>query len=304
VLGVGEAFNWPCATRIIANVLPPQDRGLGSGIFNSGAAVGSLVAPLLITPLALQFGWRVAFFAIGAVGLLWIPLWLWATRKTRVECAVAEQNPSARPGIVHWASDVFLRPGFWLLLVIGITVNPCWYFLNEWIPKYMHDARGLSFLSAGLVTIPIFVGGDLGNLLSGAVIKYLVFRGWSLRRARGTTLALAAALIAPATLLPLVTQTWIVVCILGFTALGITSFAANYTACQQDYSYANVGIVAGILGMSCNVVAAAVNPWIGRYVDATGNYTLIFASIGLLPAISLAAVVAFDALVHREGKPL
>ena len=53
LLGVGEAFNWPCATRIVANVLPPSDRGLGSGIFNSGAAVGSLIAPFIITPIAL-----------------------------------------------------------------------------------------------------------------------------------------------------------------------------------------------------------------------------------------------------------
>lgn len=306
MLGVGEAFNWPCATRIMANVLPPQDRGLGSGIFNSGAAVGSLVAPLLITPLAIQFGWRAAFVAIGAVGFLWVPLWLWATQKTRVECQATRQSPARRrvglSGVTRWMRDVLLQPGFWLLLVIGITVNPCWYFLNEWIPKYMHDKRDLSYLSAGLVTIPIFIGADLGNLLSGAMIKYLVFRGWSLRKARGTTLTLAASLIAPAALLPLADQTWIAVCILGFAALGITSFAANYTACQQDFSFANVGIVAGILGMSCNVIAAGLNPWIGRYVDATGNYTLIFLLIGALPVVSLGAVLTFDAMLHREDK--
>jgi ACS family hexuronate transporter-like MFS transporter len=310
VLGVGEAFNWPCATRIIADLLPPADRGLGSGIFNSGAAVGSLIAPLVITPLAIHFGWRTAFFTIGAIGFLWILLWLAITRKSSVRQALLGVRQAGRPrafgqaGVLtrlgRWAREVLLHPAFWMLLVMGLSVNPCWYFLNEWIPKYMHDQRGLGYLKAGLVTIPIFVGADLGNLLSGGLIKFLTLRGWSLRRARGTTLTLAALLIAPTGLLELTDDIWLAVVILGMAGMGITSFVANYTACSQDFSFANVGIVSGILGMSCNVLSASVNPWIGRYVDATGKYTLIFILMGILPAVSLAAVLLFDATIYRE----
>jgi len=311
VLGVGEAFNWPCATRIIADLLPPEDRGLGSGIFNSGAAVGSLIAPLLITPLAIHFGWRTAFFTIGAIGFLWVLLWLAVTRKASVRQALVASRPSGgprpfpQPGVLRrlgqWAREVLLHPAFWMLLVMGLSVNPCWYFLNEWIPKYMHDQRHLGYLTAGLVTIPIFVGADLGNLLSGGLIKLLTLRGWSLRRARGTTLTLAALLIAPTALLGLADDIWLVVAILGLAGMGITSFVANYTACSQDFSFANVGIVSGIMGMSCNVFAASVNPWIGRYVDATGKYTLIFILMGILPVVSLAAVLLFDATIYRKA---
>ncbi len=97
LLGVGEAFNWPCATRMVATMLPPEDRGLASGIFNSGAAVGSLAAPLIITPLAMAFGWRFAFFLMGALGGAWIVLWLYATRRARRPIA---RRP--RCG-THWA---------------------------------------------------------------------------------------------------------------------------------------------------------------------------------------------------------
>ena len=187
-----------------------------------------------------------------------------------------------------------------MLVVVAVTVNPCWYFLNEWIPKYMHDQRSMGYLSAGLVTVPIFLGADLGNLLSGAMIKFLRIRGWSLRAARGTTLAGCATLVGPVALITLFDSPVVAVLLLGLAGLGITSIVANYTACQQDLSFANVGAVAGILGMSSNVCAAVVNPYIGRYVDHTGNYTLIFVLMAVLPAVSVTAIILFDSLVHRQ----
>ncbi len=188
---------------------------------------------------------------------------------------------------------------FWMLVVVALTVNPCWYFLNEWIPMYMHDQRGLSFFSAGLVTVPIFLGADLGNLLSGGMIKFLTLRGWSLRAARGTTLAVCAALVGPVALITLFDSPVAAVLLLGLAGLGITSIIANYTACQQDFSFANVGVVAGFLGLSSNVCAAVVNPYIGRYVDATGHYTLIFVLMAVLPAVAVLAIIVFDSIIHR-----
>jgi len=313
VLGAGEAFNWPCATRIVANILPPEDRGLASGIFNSGAAVGSLIAPLIITPIAIRYGWRWAFFIIGAVGIFWIILWLASTRRGTPAYSAVGAGPSARQ---HETADtvsassgqrgagrVFWHPAFWALVTVAITVNPCWYFLNEWIPKYMHDQRGMGYVAAGLVTVPIFLGADLGNLLSGGLIKLLTMRDWSLRRARGFTLTLAASLIVPVVLIGQAKSAPVAIALLALAGLGITSIIANYTACQQDLSFANVGIVAGVLGMSSNVFSALVNPLIGRYVDRTGNYALIFALMAILPAMSLGAILVFDWLIHGRSKP-
>lgn len=312
VLGVGEAFNWPCATRIVANMLPPEDRGLASGIFNSGAAVGSLVAPVIIMPIAIRWGWRWAFFSIGAMGFLWIILWLTNTRPgTRAYSAVSsvpqssphiEAKQGGSSSVPQPAARVFSHPAFWALVTVAITVNPCWYFLNEWIPKYMHDQRGMGYLAAGLVTVPIFLGADLGNIMSGGLIKLLTMRRWSLRTARGFTLTLAASLVLPVALIGQVKSTPVAIALLALAGLGITSIVANYTACQQDLSFANVGIVAGVLGMTSNVFSALVNPLIGRYVDRTGNYTLIFVLVAALPAVSLAAILVFDALIHgRKG---
>jgi ACS family hexuronate transporter-like MFS transporter len=76
LLGVGESFNWPCALRVTARVLPPSDRSLGNGIFNSGAAIGAVVTPIVVTLLTEAFGWRASFVVIGAAGFVWVAAWL------------------------------------------------------------------------------------------------------------------------------------------------------------------------------------------------------------------------------------
>lgn len=76
LLGVGESFNWPCALRTTAIVLPPSDRSLGNGIFNSGAAVGAVVTPLLVPWLTVQYGWRTALVVTGVLGFVWVGVWL------------------------------------------------------------------------------------------------------------------------------------------------------------------------------------------------------------------------------------
>jgi ACS family hexuronate transporter-like MFS transporter len=76
LLGVGESFNWPCALQVTGRVLPAADRGLGNGIFNSGAAVGAVVTPIVVAFLVRVSGWRAAFLVIGAAGFIWVAAWL------------------------------------------------------------------------------------------------------------------------------------------------------------------------------------------------------------------------------------
>ena len=79
LLGMGESFNWPCALRVTSGVLPPADRSLGNGIFNSGAAIGAVLTPLIVTPLAVHLGWHYPFLILGFGGLLWVAAWIMLT---------------------------------------------------------------------------------------------------------------------------------------------------------------------------------------------------------------------------------
>lgn len=120
MLGVGESFNWPCALRITSRVLPPSDRSLGNGIFNSGAAVGAVLTPLIVVPLAARMGWRVPFRLLGVAGLVWVALWLLTTRH---RLAGDRRSPDVSPSLAAGPS----RPatasiGLALVVLAGLAV--------------------------------------------------------------------------------------------------------------------------------------------------------------------------------------
>ncbi|NUQ62363.1 MAG: MFS transporter, partial [Pirellulales bacterium] len=304
VLGLGEAFNWPCALRVTANMLPPEDRGLANGIFTSGSAMGAFLAPFIITPLAQAFGWRTAFFVIGALGAFWVLLWWMATRDPdalrRIGTDDYGPEERARPSLVAEITKMLRHPGFWLLLLVACTINPCTYVIADWIPKYMHDQRGFGLVSAGLISAPIFLGTDVGNIGGGGLVKYLTSRGWSLRRARGTVVGIASLLVLPAAGASYTDSPYLCVALLVIAMTALAAIGANYLAALQDISFASVGLVAGFLGAFGNVVGATVNPFIGQYVDRTGHYHLVFVVLALFPLIGMSALLAFDAIVVRR----
>jgi ACS family hexuronate transporter-like MFS transporter len=99
LLGVGESFNWPVALRVTSRVLPPSDRSLGNGIFNSGAAIGAVITPAAVTYLARSFGWQSSFAVIGSAGFIWVGVWLWLVRGElrRSLAAPVRKEPDADP---------------------------------------------------------------------------------------------------------------------------------------------------------------------------------------------------------------
>jgi MFS transporter, ACS family, hexuronate transporter len=135
LLGVGESFNWPCALRVTARVLPPADRSLGNGIFNSGAAVGAVVTPIVVTNLTLVMGWRAAFLVVGALGFVWVAAWLILVQgpQRRLLARVARPEPEDlrndfdRPGLSATAYGAFTLV---LVVAAGVGLSAFWWGLS------------------------------------------------------------------------------------------------------------------------------------------------------------------------------
>jgi ACS family hexuronate transporter-like MFS transporter len=307
LLGLGEAVNWPFSTRIVANMLPREDRGLGMGIFNSGAAIGAVIAPVVITPIAAAMGWRWAFLTIGAGGFLWVALWLWFTRGGRARAFANDptRTPAHRSLKEIWAPFrvILSQPAFWLLVLISITINPCWYFCCDWIPGYLKEQSGFSFLRAGLLSTFIFLGGDIGNYVGGGCVKYFTSRGWTMRKARSATVFLGATFGTSIIFVPHVQNPILAIALLAIAALGINTIVPNQTACQTEVSFENTAQLAGLTGLAANIFAALVNPRIGHYVDVTHHYDLIFYFVGVFPWIAAILIVVFDAVIAKRTPP-
>lgn len=116
LLGVGEAFNWPCALRVTGAVLPARDRSLGNGIFNSGAAIGAVLTPLTVPLLAYWFGWRIAFLMIGSIGFVWVIVWLLCTRG-RLPASISGASPGASKQAPGWVA----RLAFGLVVALALA---------------------------------------------------------------------------------------------------------------------------------------------------------------------------------------
>jgi ACS family hexuronate transporter-like MFS transporter len=144
-LGVAESFNWPCALRATAAVLPPADRSLGNGIFNSGAAIGAVLTPLLVSALAYYFGWRVAFAVVGVLGFVWVAVWLYVLtpeRSLRLNERAPRPEEPAR-GLSRRAQGLL---GGLAAASVVVSLSAIWYGPNAvWF--------GIALLMFGLLAI-------------------------------------------------------------------------------------------------------------------------------------------------------
>src|SRR4029077_9584773 len=93
LLGIGEAGNWPAGVKVATEHFPESERALASGIFNSGSAIGAILAPPIVAWILLRYGWPAAFVAVGAVGLIWLVLWLPGYRPPQAVAAELEEQP-------------------------------------------------------------------------------------------------------------------------------------------------------------------------------------------------------------------
>ncbi|HEY3057229.1 MAG TPA: MFS transporter [Thermoanaerobaculia bacterium] len=212
LLGAGEAGNWPGAAKAVAEWFPVRERAFGMAIFNSGAALGAVIAPPLIVFLQLRYGWQSTFLVTGTLGLLWLPLWLSVYRSPEKQeqhvILSAEEREGPQQGLtrsfavsadqddVKWR-DLLQHRQTWAIVLARFIVDPTWWLYITWLPKYLNDARGFSLTKIGLFAWIPYLAADIGSLLGGWLSGYLIARGWSVDRARKSVI-LGAALLMPA----------------------------------------------------------------------------------------------------------
>jgi ACS family hexuronate transporter-like MFS transporter len=282
LLGMGEAGNWPAGVKVVAEWFPEKERALASGIFNSGSAVGAIVAPPLIVYIVLHDGWKTAFVLVGASGLLWLLLW-WGIYRTPQSAVSAAAGSEER---VFSAIELLKTPFVFWFMIAKIFLDPAWYFYIFWFPEYLRRARGFELAAIGTYAwIPFAVAG-IGNLGGGWVASQLLSRGIRLAAARNITILAFALLMTAAIPAVLVPGAGWSIMLVSVAMMGYTGCTANVLAMPADVlpSSASASIY-GIASMGSGFGGMLFSLATGWLVDYF-SYVPVFAGFGLMPLLA------------------
>jgi MFS transporter, ACS family, hexuronate transporter len=286
LLGAGEAFNWPCALKVTNSLLPPKDRPLANGIFNSGAAVGAVAAPVVITLITIRFSWRTAFIVTGAAGGMWVLAWLWLTKD------ISEQLKGIRFPLKR-VFPILLRilsmPEFWILAISAIIINSVSYYLADWVPLYLETSRGFSFSIGNFLSIVVYGGSSLGSIFVGLFVRRLAARGTSVTSAKRWALFASCLLMLAAIPAGLIPYRYMAVVFLALTGMGVAGFLVIYQTLVQDLDPAYVGVSSGLLGGLGNIAYGYASPYIGLLGDRHRSF-LVLILAGVLPWLAFLAI--------------
>jgi ACS family hexuronate transporter-like MFS transporter len=305
VLGFFEAGHWPCALLTARQILTAKDRPLGNGLLQSGASLGAILVPLYVLVVRkLGGGWEVVFWTIGAIGLLWVPLWLTLVRRGDLDdhqsgsgfgvfftglfglfAALARvvRRLSRRPladwflrttgrsfrslltAEFLWAVLQFLRLfGTLFVIILGISVS--WQFIREWLPSYLKESQGFSPDEADLVVPLYYISAELGCFAFGLLVRWLVTRGRDVHSARVIGYALFALVTAAAAAAPLVGG-WPSVGLIILAGAGILGLHPCYYALTQELPAKHMALLSGFLAAAGWFVVGEVQKAMGRHIE-------------------------------------
>lgn len=281
LLGMGEAGNWPAAAKVVAEWFPPEERSLASGMFNSGSAVGALLAPPIIAFMLLRFGWRAAFATVATLGFVWLAAWLIFTPSTIGKSSLPA--PTEAKPILHLLRSRFV----WSFTLSKVFFDPVWYFYIFWFPEYLSHGRQFDMASIGRYGwIPFLVAG-LGSAFGGLIASALIAYGLSITAARKLAVSVAAIMMLLAIPAVTVGSAALSIAFISIAMVGYTTGLANMLPMPADvFPAEKVATVYGLASMGSGFGGMLFTLLTGWLVDRY-SYTPVFFMFGLIPILSV-----------------
>ena len=276
-LGVSESAIFPGSIKAVAEWFPQRERALATGIFNAGTNTGAILTPLLVPWIALKWGWQWAFVATGGLGIVWLLLWIPLYRET-----LRHDGPEVSGPRVRW-TNLFAHRQTWAFIVGKLMADPVWWFYLYWLPKFLDTRYGVKLGQLAAPIIVVYLIADVGSVGGGWLSSALIKRGWSVNRARKTTMLAMALLIVPTTLASRAPSMWAAVLIVAVAAAAHQAWSANvYTLASDMFPKFAVGSVVGIGAFGGAMGGVLFQRITGRVLQANGSdYAPIFVVCGL-----------------------
>lgn len=301
LLGLGEAGNWPGATKAVSEWFPRRESGWAVALFDSGSSIGAAVAPFLVFWLVAHFGsWRPAFVITGALGLLWLIVFRLSYRRPEEHPRITpEERDYIMSGRDETPGEGGARLGYarllrmrqtWGYVISKSFTDPVWFFITDWFAVYL-VAKGFSIEETLLGFWVPFIAADLGNFFGGGVSSHLISRGWRVGNARkviGVGGGLGMMMLLPTiwtSSFPLIIACFAVAtfCYAAFSTVVLNLPADIF----PSHSVATVSGMGGTGAGIGTIVAIYLTGWVSdRY-----SFEPVMIGVSFLPLVAVAAML-------------
>jgi ACS family hexuronate transporter-like MFS transporter len=299
-LGLSEAGNFPAAIKTVAEWFPKKERALATGIFNSGANVGAIIAPVVVPWIAVNWGWQIAFIVTGAIGLTWLIFWFILyevpARQKRLSKDEYDYIHSDAEEItddketVSWTKLLGFRQT-WAFVVGKFLTDPIWWFLLFWLPSFLDKEYGMKGTQVSIPIALVYSLTCFGSIGGGWLSSFMIQKGWNINRARKTSMLIFAICVIPVVMAQAIGKInpWFAVLVIGIAASSHQAWSATlYTTASDMFPKKAVGSIVGIGGMAGAIGGILLSRLTGVLLDyykALGHiktaYYILFIFSGL-----------------------
>ena len=321
ILGVAEAGNWPGAAKGNAEWFPTHERAFAQGLFNSGAAIGGILAIPMIAHMTVFFSWQMIFIVIGVLGLLWLLPWLIIVKAppkfhpkiTKEERDyilsgqkedVTDTNLSKEEEYNPDTVDLLRHKESWGVILASAAIDPIWWLFIVWIPIYLNGVYGMDVKTIGIYGWVPYVGAMLGAWFGGLLAQNRIKSGWDVNKTRKWVITIGCLIMLPSFFLLMNTTTATSgVIIMAVILFGFQTSIGNVQTLPSDLFGKNtVATLAGIAGMAAKLAAFGLTILVPK-LTLGDNYAPAFLVGASLAFIALIAVWVLIPKVEKV-KPL
>ena len=298
-LGISEAGNFPAAIKTVSEWFPKKERAYATGIFNSGANIGAIVAPLTVPWIAEKMGWDWAFILTGAIGFIWLILWVFIYEIPAKNKRLSKEEFAYINGDIDEPVDTEEKPpktswfkllGFkqtWAFVLGKFLTDPVWWFYLFWLPAFLDAQYNIKGTAMALPVALVYTMSTIGSIGGGWLPLFLVNKGWPVFRARKMSMLIYAFCVIPVIFAQWLgsLNMWLAVFIIGFATSAHQAWSANiFTTVSDMFPKRTVASVTGLGGMSGSVGGILIAWFAGMLFDKykllgnieTGYYIMFF----------------------------
>jgi len=316
ILGVAEAGNWPGAAKANAEWFPTHERAFAQGLFNSGAAIGGIIAIPMIAYLTVFFNWQMIFIVIGIVGLLWLLPWFLIVKappQFHPNITEAERNyilsgqketeefvGDESLGYNPTTSQLIQHKESWGVILASAAIDPIWWLFIVWIPIYLNGVYGMDVKTIGIYGWVPYVGAMLGAWFGGLLAQNRIKAGWDVNKTRKWVITLGCMIMFPSFFLLMNPGSpTSAVIIMAFILFGFQTSIGNVQTLPSDlFGKSSVGTLSGIAGMAAKLAAFGLTILV-PILTVGENYTPAFYVGAALTMLALFAVWVLIPTVHK-----